>query len=711
MRRIVLCATAVVLAVTLQHDRAEAACTESQITVRAPLANVSGSIPVGWLVQPACDVIETGLLVGSDPDQLSKAGQPFYGAADSYDDTVNVRQSGEYWIAAYVRDEAGMIIQSSPVPVIAALVSAFDDAIHGSHGQPPRYTGADADFLQPAGQPTFAALRAGTFTSRSSSTSFNRSGAITSSGVTGSREAASTHREEISATLTSVDAGGVIFPIDTNSVAQSLGVFDLNFPLLGFPRTGLYAVGCSAPSFVPPGRSDPPSVICQADGLTLSSRTLTVEYEDGVLQSNFLPGFRNTSTVRSSLTYFVPRPPAGQRIQSAILQVQVNGTGDFSALSLGGTPVTSFTPFACAPSFCNGLATWDFTAQAQALASAGGGPLTLSLDPIPPFVRNRGFNTSIEAFYAFQAAVNYPWSHGGPLAGAFTITFAQACPKSLALAIDPPTVRPDLPQNTVLTGTLANRLSRATATATVKTCPPPGGGSPDSVQVFFEVQRPTTLAEFGGHSHVSGHPIGTPSTATCLVTAFDAQGIGSCSVTYRAPVVSGTEKIVASAPNFVDTTPDIKVKIEVPDLMNLAEIRTNFFRLTGQTGTHPDNHWGTLETTLKAQLLALDFFAQFGAKIGINDMSLPAGGLFDICGTWNPGDGCTLTRTDGSTTTIKKGHFWHRTGRGVDVDRGACLDPNLTGQCGKFAITDLAFEYFCNQRGTRFPEATLHCEF
>ncbi len=170
--------------------------------------------------------------------------------------------------------------------------------------------------------------------------------------------------------------------------------------------------------------------------------------------------------------------------------------------------MSQFIPFSCTLASCNGLAIWDFTTEAQALASAGGGELPLSLGPIPPFVRTQGFNTLTQAFYAFEAAVNYPRSHGGPVAGAFTMTFAEACPRTLTVAVDPSVVRPSLPANTVLTGTLANRLPQAMVTATVKACPAQGGGVPASVPVTFQVSPPTTPDGSGGHVHSANRRTG-----------------------------------------------------------------------------------------------------------------------------------------------------------------------------------------------------------
>lgn len=51
--------------------------------------------------------------------------------------------------------------------------------------------------------------------------------------------------------------------------------------------------------------------------------------------------------------------------------------------------------------------------------------------------------------------------------------------------------------------------------------------------------------------------------------------------------------------------------------------------------------------------MATDYYYQFSATLGINDMSLPWGGLFDICGDWEPG------------------HDTHRIGTAVDMDQTA----------------------------------------
>ncbi len=211
---------------------------------------------------------------------------------------------------------------------------------------------------------------------------------------------------------------------------------------------------------------------------------------------------------------------------------------------------------------------------------------------------------------------------------------------------------------------------------------------------------------------------GTPPQASCVAT-LDAQGKRSCTVTYFPFFVGGIETIAACisrpcAPGSADA--QVPIRVEVLGLRNLAQIFQNLaredrkFRLTGQTRTHPDNHWGTRFTNSAIQVITQAYFElSGGATLGINDMSLPQGGLFDICGTWNPFDICPpITRT-----TPPGGHQLHRTGTSVDFDLRACLDPSLQGICGQTVSVDRErIRRQCQRQGGWLAkEATIHCEF
>lgn len=78
-------------------------------------------------------------------------------------------------------------------------------------------------------------------------------------------------------------------------------------------------------------------------------------------------------------------------------------------------------------------------------------------------------------------------------------------------------------------------------------------------------------------------------------------------------------------------------------------------RYTGQTANHPSNHFGSGELHVFVRKMASYYNILAAASdkgtIGINDMSLERGGLFDIAGAWSPS------------------HFRHRFGTDADIDR------------------------------------------
>ncbi len=109
--------------------------------------------------------------------------------------------------------------------------------------------------------------------------------------------------------------------------------------------------------------------------------------------------------------------------------------------------------------------------------------------------------------------------------------------------------------------------------------------------------------------------------------------------------------------------------------------------------------------------MALDFFAATNATIGINDVSLPLGGLFDICATWDPAGTCTNAQNGG--------HQLHRTGTSVDIDRLACRglipdDANPFAPCRTttFTVARDTIRLLCaDRKGVLLKEGPYHCEF
>jgi len=246
MRRYIAAASTVLLFVIGWGTKpVEASCANASITVLAPAVAAVGPIPlmnavrVAWAIEPACDVIETGLLFGKDIASMELAGQAVYGFREVYWQDITVPKSGRYNVAAYARDEAGGIIQSPPSPIQIWVINNSP-----ATGTDPQllllYTGTDADFLKPAGNPHFASL---------SGTTIMASTVLSKNGIPinalGQRHAGSPHKSDVRTQMQAgVDFGGLMIPPDPMQLDQVLSTWDATFA--SFPRTGFYSVACIA---------------------------------------------------------------------------------------------------------------------------------------------------------------------------------------------------------------------------------------------------------------------------------------------------------------------------------------------------------------------------------------------------------------------------------------------------------------------------------
>ncbi len=190
----------------------------------------------------------------------------------------------------------------------------------------------------------------------------------------------------------------------------------------------------------------------------------------------------------------------------------------------------------------------------------------------------------------------------------------------------------------------------------------------------------------GGHSHYGNRPKG--SVAPDSISFSDGE-VGVKTAKYIPSEVAGIEKIIAEIEGGGQSE-EFGIEVRVPRLSSMAG--GNYYRLTGQTTTHPINHYGTEYTVEKTQLMAKDFYKLFGATLGINDMSLQWGGLFDIGPPY--------------------GSYWipphksHRKGTSVDVDRQG------ESPAGMIWVDRNYIKRRCeNYSGHLVPEATIHCEF
>jgi hypothetical protein len=692
-----LVALLIVVGVAATAAPAWVSCAGSHVGVQA-IGGV-GEIAVTWSVEPVCDVVESGLLVGRDPASLLRSTATVHRAAATYAAVLPVTDTGVYWIAAYARDEDGNILASEPTFTVAMALT--DHLAHGSHGAPPSYSGTDADFLQIAGEPHFASLRRLDLTDAISNQNGNS--------LTAARVAASTSRSEVETTSLAPMPLGL--PTNPAQVATSLGSLDQQYVPPFFPRPGLYAVSCLGQ-----GNAFSGQTTCRApvSGFPAQLGLSLARTENVVVQAGFFT-IRNTRSAASSASFFVPKAGPGVRVKTAQFTASFfsQSTPDAAPRPRlnGRTPVA--TAMNCGPFFagfpegvnCNGVATWDFTDDVRALAAADGGLFVVTPDLMPAFhivqpLPSGATQTIDVAHLSVVVAANYPWRHGTVTSNALTISYEASCARELTVTPMPDSVRPLMPQGTT---------TEAQIRADVKTCPP-GGSSPLTVLVRFRVDaaRPTPgSADGGGHVHDGNRPHGTLAASSCLVN-LAADGTGSCGVAYRPSEVGGVETVIAEADGF--DAAEARVKVEVAGLVDLAAIRTNFFRLTGQTSTHPDNHWGTPETITNVQLIALDYFTLFEATLGINDISLRQGGMFDICATWNPAGTCS--------NAPGGGHVSHRVGKGVDIDRIACRGllpdtPGPTCTSGTIAVPRQLVQQLCfaHGRATMARESTYHCEF
>jgi hypothetical protein len=184
-------------------------------------------------------------------------------------------------------------------------------------------------------------------------------------------------------------------------------------------------------------------------------------------------------------------------------------------------------------------------------------------------------------------------------------------------------------------------------------------------------------------------------------------------VEYEASEVGGEEEIIVSS-SRAQANAKVKIAVRVGGLKNLANISSNFWRLTGNKGRtnynkcpgtliqHLENHYGTDFLVDSLQVAVFDFFRwsktpEGGGEylvLGINDMSLAMGGLFDICGNWQPG------------------HTFHRVGASVDIDRTAVLfeEPTRTVTLSTYQIDQLT-RFMERRGGSRYPEPSIHYGF
>ena len=204
-----------------------------------------------------------------------------------------------------------------------------------------------------------------------------------------------------------------------------------------------------------------------------------------------------------------------------------------------------------------------------------------------------------------------------------------------------------------------------------------------------------------GHHHgpVENAPVGVfedffGTDARSCLTGSD----GTCSVYYFAAEHSGRVEIEGTVDGSRDTK-QLMVKV-----VGLARFTSTAAVPTGITPAHLSTQWATVE--LNRRLLAIaDAYWQTTLKVlYINDMSLPWGGVFDICLTGIEAASCSVA------SPWKAPHHYHRWGRSVDISRNPPDTSPPVG--GRMTVEDerLLHHLMTTSGLFKVPEGPIHYE-
>jgi hypothetical protein len=183
---------------------------------------------------------------------------------------------------------------------------------------------------------------------------------------------------------------------------------------------------------------------------------------------------------------------------------------------------------------------------------------------------------------------------------------------------------------------------------------------------------PPTLIDSGGHSHDGKRPRGkfqtknanSWDTVDSLQQATDVTGV--LNFKFVASQFGGLE-LVKAMRVFPDWSPNPethafkKTKTRVPGLLAIHSGFNHFITYTSTEQYHKlsNSDYGTVTTRTAVDSAVARYARALGLKdtsyLGVDDMSLPLGGGFDVLGKW-----------ENSFKADSGGHSWHRQGRSID---------------------------------------------
>jgi hypothetical protein len=216
----------------------------------------------------------------------------------------------------------------------------------------------------------------------------------------------------------------------------------------------------------------------------------------------------------------------------------------------------------------------------------------------------------------------------------------------------------------------------------------------------------------GGHGHKNGEKTlpqdkqgvfySDKKKGNPLELITDANGIVKVD-SFISSQISG--KFLITAQSKTDTTAKdtVNLQVRVPGFIEFGT--GDYWSLTGNTSAegqnHPSNHWCT-QTTKDSLVKVLNKFHEWtktkegGGKaiiVGINDMCLEWGGVFDIFGDWN----------------LNKKHSFHRVGLSVDIDN---KPGDLREKDGTLTEKGKKLKEFMEKCGAiKYEEETIHFGF
>ncbi len=179
---------------------------------------------------------------------------------------------------------------------------------------------------------------------------------------------------------------------------------------------------------------------------------------------------------------------------------------------------------------------------------------------------------------------------------------------------------------------------------------------------------PEFVANSAGHAHSGAPTLSDVNSLASSSGTTDSNGRWSTTVT--AGTVASTIKYTATAQSIAGQPFTAAALYVTTGFVSLIDPGPGIpeLRYTGQTATHPNNHNGSTELHLFVRDLATLYNQQADpadqGSLGLNDMSLPLGGVFDINSDWSPP------------------HSRHRFGTDCDIDRRV-IDAN-----GNFVFAD-----------------------